>query len=71
MQTVQMQLQPLTCPSCVVKIERALKGRPGVEEVEVLFNAGKVRVRFHESQVTTASLVEVLANLGYPVLGVR
>ncbi|MDI9479569.1 MAG: cation transporter [Bacillota bacterium] len=33
------QLETLTCPTCVRKIETAVKQMDGVKDVEVLFNA--------------------------------
>ncbi len=33
-----------SCPSCVVKIEKALKALPGVAEAKVHFNTGRIEV---------------------------
>ncbi|MCL5677108.1 MAG: heavy-metal-associated domain-containing protein [Firmicutes bacterium] len=71
MKTIQMQLAPLSCPSCVARIERALAQRPGVEEVKVLFNASRVQVRFDDGQSNPEALAKVLTDLGYPVLAQR
>ena len=43
MTTKTYQLETLTCPSCVAKIEGMLKKTPGVTDSEVLFNSSRVR----------------------------
>ncbi|MGE5589518.1 MAG: heavy-metal-associated domain-containing protein [Bacillota bacterium] len=68
MRTVSFQLQPLTCPSCIAKIERTMAKRPGVSQANVLFNASKVKITFDEAQVSADQLSKVLDDLGYPVL---
>ena len=39
MANATFQLETVSCPSCVAKIEGALKKTPGVEQAEVLFNS--------------------------------
>ncbi|SFH51954.1 heavy-metal-associated domain-containing protein [Pisciglobus halotolerans] len=62
------QLEPLTCPSCIKKIETTLNKTNGVESVKVLFNSGKVKTQFDESSIQAEELSKILTNLGYPVL---
>ena len=61
-------LEPLTCPSCIKKIETALEKTEGVQSVKVLFNSGKVRTEFNENEVSANEVAEVIEKLGYPVL---
>lgn len=61
------QLEPLTCPSCVKKIETALQKQDGVQDAKVLFNSGKVKTEFDETQVEVEQLKGIIENLGYPV----
>jgi copper ion binding protein len=63
------QLETLTCPSCVLKIEGAVKKIKGVNEVQTLFNASKVKVTFDESIVDSNKIRTTIENLGYDVLG--
>ncbi|MBL4951683.1 heavy-metal-associated domain-containing protein [Neobacillus sp. OS1-32] len=65
------QLEPLTCPSCIKKIENALNKTDGVDTARVLFNSGKVKAEFDESQVQAQELEEKIKSLGYPVLSVK
>lgn len=62
------QLEPLTCPSCIKKIETALGKTEGVGLVKVLFNSGKVKTEFDESVVKAEEVAEVIEKLGYPVI---
>lgn len=64
-------LEPLTCPSCIKKIEKVLLGTTGVQEATVLFHSGKVKVAFQEQQVSPDELADLLYRLGYPVLTMK
>ena len=68
MKKVVFGLEPLSCPSCIKKIESALNKMEGVEEVKVLFNSNKARVQFDDNLVQADVLQEVIVKLGYPVL---
>lgn len=64
-----MQLDELTCPSCLTKIETAVKNTPGVngDSVKVLFNSGKVKAEFDDGQTSAENLSSLVAGLGYEV----
>ncbi len=64
---VILQLDALTCPSCLTKIETAVKAEPGVGEVKVLFNAGKVKAEIDDTQTNADKLSGVVTKLGYEV----
>ncbi|MFC6254130.1 cation transporter [Secundilactobacillus hailunensis] len=66
-----LQLDGLTCPSCMTKIESVLAHQTGVEKVQVLFNASKAKVDFDEDQVTAEELGQVVERLGYEVKKIR
>lgn len=68
MKRAEYQLETLTCPSCIKKIESSLSKTEGVGSVKVLFNSSKVKTEFDESQVSTDKLKEIIVNLGYTVL---
>lgn len=69
--TKTFQLETLTCPSCVAKIEGMLAQTEGVHESRVLFNASKVKVTLDENVVTTEAIQSNLERLGFPVLKVK
>ena len=62
------QLEPLTCPSCIKKIETTLNKTTGVESAKVLFNSSKVKTEFDDAQIEASQLEETIKKLGYPVL---
>lgn len=67
--TKTYQLNTLTCPSCMAKIEGALKRTKGVKESEVLFNSSKAKVTFDESIVESKDIKNTIEKLGFRVLG--
>ncbi|MGW8123603.1 heavy-metal-associated domain-containing protein [Roseivirga echinicomitans] len=68
LKTVRFQLETLTCPSCITKIEGVLNKEPGVENAQVLFNSSKVKVQFDEGKSSANRLIELIEKVGYPVL---
>ena len=62
------ELEPLTCPSCIKKIESTLSKIAGIESVKVLFNSSKVKTEFDESTIEADKIKETIQKLGYPVL---
>lgn len=71
MTTKTFQLQTLTCPSCMAKIEGALKKTAGVNKAEVMFNSSRAKIDFDETVVETEALKKVIESLGFKVLGVK
>ena len=62
-----LQLEPISCPSCIEKINRALMRQKGVSSAEVMFNSSKVKVAFDETLITFEEIQNVITNLGYVV----
>jgi copper chaperone CopZ len=62
------QLETISCPSCIKKIEGMLKTLDGVESSEVLFNSSRVKVNFDESTISSALIKAKIHQLGYNVL---
>jgi copper ion binding protein len=62
------QLEGMTCPTCVMKIEKLLKKTKGIEESEVLYNSGRVKVSFDENTVTSEEITAAIEQLGYRVV---
>jgi P-type Cu2+ transporter len=55
------------CPSCVRQIEGGLNGKPGVLAARLNATTRRLHLRWDEAQTDAASLVGVLADLGYEV----
>ena len=62
------QLETISCPSCIKKIEGMLKTLDGVESSEVLFNSSRVKVNFNERTISSALIKAKIHQLGYNVI---
>jgi copper chaperone len=60
-----LRSQEFSCPSCVVKIEKALHSLVGVEEAKVHFNTGRVVVEHDPEQISANELVKTIKAAGY------
>ncbi len=69
MQKATIQLEILTCPSCMQKIENATKSLNGVEKdsVKVMFNASKVKLDFDDEVISIEDVEKAITKLGYEV----
>ena len=69
MQKATIQLETLTCPSCVQKIENSTKSLNGVvkESVKVLFNSSKVKFDFDDEKLSMEDVEKAITVLGYEV----
>ena len=70
MQKATIQLETLSCPSCLQKIENAMKGLNGIDKdsVKVLFNSTKVKVDFDSASLSIETIEKAIQDLGYPVI---
>lgn len=73
MKKATIQLEELACPSCVAKIEGAVKAVNGVEDdsVKVMFNASKAKLSFDEEKTTLDAITTAINNVGYEVLSAK
>lgn len=60
-----LRSQELTCPSCVAKIEKALKAVEGVEQAKVHFNTGRIEVEHDPQKAKAEELVRAVQSAGY------
>ena len=60
-----LRSQELSCPSCVAKIEAALKTLDGVSDAKVHFNTGKIEIQHDPTLVQPADLVKAVKAVGY------
>jgi copper chaperone len=69
MKAATIQLETLTCPSCMQKIEGAVKGLDGIDQatVKVLFNSSKVKLSFDEDKVSIDQIENAITKMGYEV----
>jgi copper chaperone CopZ len=69
MKKATIQLEALTCPSCLQKIDSAVKSLEGVdkESVNVLFNSSKVKLNFDDEKLSIETIENAITVLGYEV----
>ena len=70
MTKVILQLDTLTCPSCMTKIQGAFTKLAGVQNVKVLFNASKIKALVDDG-LDSADLKRTVEELGYQVKSVK
>ncbi|GIN93705.1 copper chaperone CopZ [Siminovitchia terrae] len=68
MKQVTLNVQGMSCGSCVNKIEGNVGKLNGVESVKVLLSEGKVDVTFDESTVDLTVVKGAIKDSGYEVM---
>ncbi len=70
MKSATIQLDTLTCPSCSLKIEGALKKLDGVDKdtIKVSFSSSKVKLDFDEEKVTIDEIESAINMVGFDIL---
>ncbi|MBG0762033.1 heavy-metal-associated domain-containing protein [Acholeplasma laidlawii] len=70
MKKTTIQLETLTCPSCLQKINNAVKGLDGVDKdsVNVMFNSSKVKLEFDDTKLDIDKIEQVIKSQGYEVI---
>ncbi|MCB1355326.1 MAG: copper-translocating P-type ATPase [Maritimibacter sp.] len=63
---VTLDVDSMTCASCVGRVERALKAVPGVLDAAVNLATETATLRYVEGATTPAALARVSTELGYP-----
>ncbi len=73
MYKANIQLETLSCPSCLQKIENAVGNLNGVDKdsLKVMFNASRVKVDFDDSVIKIEEIEKTIQELGYEVLRSR
>lgn len=69
MQKATIQLETLTCPSCMQKIENALKTLDGIEKesLSVSFNSSKAKLNYDDAKLSIKDIENAIVKLGYEV----
>ncbi len=64
-QDTVLEVQGMTCPSCIRHVTSALKEVAGVGNVEVKLRDGIVLVKHDTAQAPITQLIDALAEAGY------
>ena len=69
MQKANIQLETLTCPSCLQKIENGVSKLNGIDKdsLKVMFNASRVKVNFNDEESSIEEIEKAIQDLGYEV----
>lgn len=69
MKNATIQLETLTCPSCMLKIEGAIKTLDGVDNdsINVSFNSSRAKLDFDEEKVSIEDIEAAITKVGYEV----
>lgn len=62
------QMETISCPSCIAKIEGMLKKTAGIRQSEVMFNTSRVKVEFDENVISSKEIKDKIEKLGYKIL---
>lgn len=65
MSQLTLQLEKLTCPSCMHKIIQTLNKLKGVESTKILFDSSKARIVFTKEEITEIEIMDKIIKLGY------
>ena len=68
--TVTIGIAGMTCDDCVRKVERALRGLPGVKEVTVNRAGALARVTYDDAKVNVPAMHDALLKSGYQPVSV-
>jgi Cu+-exporting ATPase len=66
--SAELQIEGISCASCVLKIEQALQDLPGVVKAAVNLATGKVMVDYLPPEVDLGGIRQVIESVGYRVV---
>jgi copper chaperone len=68
METVNLNVQGMTCGGCVASVTRVLRAVPGVADVAVTLQPGAATVAFDPTRTGVAALRSAIEDAGYDVV---
>ena len=67
METITFDVSGMTCMGCVASVKRVLTPLPGVSQVDVVLETGKVSVSYAADQSQPAQFKQAIQDAGYQV----
>ena len=64
----QFNISGMTCASCAINIENALKKETGVKSANVNFALEKLYLEFDEIEINVAKIQKIIEKLGYKTM---
>ena len=68
MATTTLKVQGMTCNHCVMRVAKALKAVPGVQDAKVDLNKAEAVVTYDEGTVSADRFPSVVSDAGYKVV---
>jgi len=65
MSETTLQLEKLTCPSCMQKITNTVNSLAGVENIKILFNTSKAKVFYNKEALSENEIIKRIKEIGY------
>ena len=65
----KLKIQGMTCNHCVMRVAKALKGLPGVQDAQVDLQTSEAAVTYDEAKVSVDKLSTAVVDAGYKVVG--
>jgi periplasmic mercuric ion binding protein len=65
-QTVKLDIQGMSCPSCPYQVESALKGVDGVISAKASLLKGSAVVKYDDAKTDIAALKKATEDVGFP-----
>jgi len=63
-----LKIQGMTCNHCVMRVAKALKAAPGVQDAQVDLQKGEAIVTFDDAKVSLEKLSFAVVDAGYKVV---
>ncbi len=63
-----LKIQGMTCNHCVMRVAKALKAVPGVQDAQVDLQKGEAVVTYDDTKVTSEKLSFAVVEAGYKVV---
>jgi copper ion binding protein len=68
MTTKTLKIQGMTCNHCVMRVAKALKAVPGVQDAKVDLQKAEAAVTYDDTKATTDKLSAAVVDAGYKVV---
>lgn len=67
MANATLKIQGMTCNHCVMRVAKALKAVPGVQDAQVDLQKGEALVTYDDAKITPEKLSFAVVDAGYKV----
>jgi copper ion binding protein len=63
-----LKIQGMTCNHCVMRVAKALKALPGVQDARVELQTGEAVITYDDAKITPEKLSVAVVDAGYKVV---